>query len=93
MASVDESIELTLLERLIVPDDPSMAPDVARAILSLRFSESDQSRMRELLSRASDGVLIQGEEAEASSYQRIGSFLGMMQSKARLSLKRAKLAS
>ena len=64
-------------------------PTTARELLSLKFDESDQERMNELSRKAQDGTLTLQEQTEIDSYRRAGYLLGVLWSKARLSLKRA----
>ena len=43
--------------------------------------------MRQLLAKAKEGTLTQPEQAEIENYGRVGSLLGILQSKARVSLR------
>jgi hypothetical protein len=82
-----DSSNVSILNRLLRPDDPTFSPDGAQDILSLGFSESDQHRMRELSAKARAGTLTAEEDAEAGRYELLGHLLGILQSKARRSLK------
>lgn len=75
--------------RLVKPDRGDLSPEAAREILSLRFDDADARRMNQLAEKARDGDLSPEEEAEIESYRRAGYLLGVLWSKARLSLKRA----
>ncbi len=75
--------------RLVKPDRGDFSPVAAREILSLRFDDQDVERMSELSLKAQDGTLTADEQAEIESYRRAGYLLGVLWSKARLSLKRA----
>lgn len=75
--------------RLVKPDRGDFSPDTAREILSLHFDDRDVERMSELSLKAQDGTLTPDEQAEIESYRRAGYLLGVLWSKARLSLKRA----
>jgi hypothetical protein len=75
--------------RLVMPDRSDFSPDTAREILSLQFDDGDKKRMHELSLKAQEGTLTQDEQAEIESYRRAGYLLGVLWSKARLSLKRA----
>ncbi len=75
--------------RLVKPDRGDLSPAAAREILSLRFDEEDARRMNQLAEKAREGTLTPEEEAEIESYRRAGYLLGVLWSKARLSLKRA----
>lgn len=81
--------EAAIVGRLIKPDQGDFSPEAARELLSLRFGEEDQERMRRLSLKAQEGTLTVAEQAEVENYRRVGYWLGILWSKARLSLKRA----
>ena len=81
--------EAAIVGRLIKPDHGDFSPEAAREILGLRFGEDDQERMRELSLKAQEGTLDASEQVEVENYRRVGYWLGVLWSKARLSLKRA----
>ena len=83
--------EAAIVSRLIKPDRGDFSPEAARELLSLRFGDDDQQRMRELSLKAQEGTLTDAEQAEVENYRRVGYWLGILWSKARLSLKRAGL--
>ncbi len=83
------SSEAAIVGRLIKPDHGDFSPEAARELLSLRFGEEDQARMRELSIKAQEGTLTASEQDEVENYRRVGYWLGVLWSKARLSLKRA----
>jgi hypothetical protein len=83
------SSEAAIVGRLMKPDRGDFSPEAARDLLSLRFSEEDQARMRELSRKAQAGTLTVAEQDEVENYRRVGYWLGILWSKARLSLKRA----
>jgi hypothetical protein len=83
------SNEAAIVGRLIKPDQGDFSPAAARELLSLRFGDDDQARMRELSLKAQEGTLTASEEAEVENYRRVGYWLGVLWSRARLSLKRA----
>lgn len=70
---------------------PSAA--TARALLKLRFPESDQQRMGELATKARAGTLTPAEDQEADAYEQIGCLLDMVHSQARRALNRPRKAS
>lgn len=67
--------------------DAEMSPAAASAILSFGFSSDQQNRMSELAAKARDGAMTSDERAEADSFERVSSLIGMLQSKARIALK------
>ena len=75
--------------RMIKSDRGDFSPTAAREILSLRFDEADQERMNLLTLKAQDGALTVEEQAEVESFRRAGYLLGILWSKARLSLRQA----
>jgi hypothetical protein len=83
------SSEAAIVGRLMKPDHGDFSPEAARELLSLQFGDDDQARMRELSRKAQEGTLSTAEQVEIENYRRVGYWLGILWSKARLSLKRA----
>ena len=83
------SNEAPIVGRLIKPDHGDFSPAAARELVSLQFGDEDRARMRELSRKAQDGTLTASEQAEVENYRRVGYWLGVLWSRARLSLKRA----
>jgi hypothetical protein len=77
----------TILERLIMSDEPTLSADAARSILQLDFPARDHERVQKLSAKAQEGTLTKGERAELEEYIRVSDLLALLQSKARLSLK------
>jgi hypothetical protein len=75
--------------RIVKPDRANLTPEAARAILKLDFDPEDHRRVDELSAKAQKGTLTPAERAELEEYIRVGYELAILQSKARLSLKRA----
>jgi hypothetical protein len=87
MSSASPTItEAHILEQVVMPDQPGLSPESARAILDLRFDLSAVSRMNELAEKNRQGTLTEAERQEMENYLRVGNFLNLMQAKARLSL-------
>ena len=86
----DDNLEQEIWTRLIGPKEPTLSPKVAEAILDLEFPREDKARIHELSQKAKAGKLTPKEEQEIDSYGRVGSTLGILKSKARVSLKKAK---
>jgi len=72
-------------------DDANLRRDAARRALSLSFTEHQLQRMRELAEKARQGELTLDEHDELECYERTGSLLGVLQSKARSILEKADL--
>ena len=79
--------EAGILTRLAGAEQPGFSPAAAEGILELGFSPADKDRMHALASKARDGKLTPGEQAEVEAYSRISSLLGILKSKARRVLK------
>ena len=81
-----------ILERAIRPDLASYAPEMARAILNVKFAEEDQEQVAALLEKNREDSLTAEEKVEIDEYLRANNFLGILQSKSRLSLKKIGLS-
>jgi hypothetical protein len=79
--------------RIVKPDQATLTPELARTILKLDFDPEDHQRVEDLSAKAQKGTLTVGERAELEEYIRVGYELAILQSKARLSLKRANQSS
>lgn len=80
--------EAEILKRVIQPNKPTLPEAAAREFLAFGFNEQDRARMRDLSEKARQGTLTTDEALEADGYERVGSLIGMLQSKARQSLQR-----
>jgi hypothetical protein len=87
MATDNVITDAQILTSIIGPEEADFEPTIAESILRLKFSERQNDRMSELADRHNRGILTGTEVAELESYRRVGNFLSIMQSKARLSLK------
>ncbi len=90
MATAQEiaSTDAAILSRLIRPEQDDLSAEAAQALLKLRFNAADLARLHHLVTKNQDGLLTSEEQSELESYLRIGSFVDLMQSKARRSLKK-----
>jgi hypothetical protein len=61
---------------------------VARVLLQARLPDADMRRMVQLGEQAQAGSLTAAERSEAEAYDRVGLIIELLQSRARLSLKR-----
>jgi hypothetical protein len=91
MAEMVANTEPAILSRVIEPERADLAPELARYVLQLDFRPADHERMEELAARATAGSLTADEQVEVENYRHVGHLLALMQSKARLSLKKAGL--
>ena len=83
MSTTTQPYEASIFDGL----DAEMSPAAASAILSFGFSADQQNRMSELAAKARDGAMTGDERAEADSFERVSSLIGMLQSKARVAMK------
>ena len=74
-----------------MPKQGDLSPEFARQLLEIDFPPEDHHRVGHLSEKAQDGTLTASEQAELDDYIRVGAELAVIQSKARLSLKRAGL--
>lgn len=81
--------DAAILDRVIRPRAGNLPIVLARQMLRLKFSDDDAQRINELSAKAGEGALNPVEDAELDSYIRVGHFLSMMKSKARLTLKKS----
>jgi hypothetical protein len=78
----------SLLERIIEPRQGGFSSEHARYVLSLDFSPEEQARYAELAAKSGHGTLSKSEEAELGEFVATNALLTLLQSKARISLKR-----
>ena len=79
--------------RIVKPDQATLSPELARAILKLDFDAADHESVKTLSAKAQKGSLTPQERAELEEYIRVNSELMILQSKARMSLKRSNQSS
>ena len=84
-----EITEADILSEIIAPDQPTLSEASAREILALRFNQHAIERMNDLAEKNRRGQLADTERGLLEKYQRVGSFLNLLQAKARLSLARS----
>jgi hypothetical protein len=86
-AIVAPTSEMAILRRVFDAEEPFESAEAARAILRFRFSPRDQAQMNRLAAKNRQGKLKPEEEEALNNYIRVGQTLGILQSKARRSLK------
>ena len=90
MAQTDAPItEAEILTQVVAPEEPGLPQEAAMAILNLRFNQAALDRMHELAERNNLGTMTDVDRAEMERHLRVGSFLDLIQAKARLSLQNA----
>ena len=90
MRAATETSEVAILSRVIRPDAGTLSRQAAESILELDFPASDIRRMNALAAKARERTLSADEEAQLDNYRDVGRLLELLQSKARISLKRAR---
>lgn len=85
--------EADILARAIAPGQPTLPSDTAQVILAFDFAQEDRERMNGLAEKARAGTLSPEEQAEIDCYERVGHFLSLLRSKARVSLQHATASS
>ncbi len=86
-ASASSVSEMAILRRVVDSDGPFLSKEAAQALLRLDFSAADRVRMNALAAKSGAGELAAAEEEELTNYIRVGQALGILQSKARRSLR------
>jgi hypothetical protein len=86
-ATASPASEMAILRRVVDSDRPFLSKEAAQAILRLDFSAADRVRMNALAAKNRAGELAAAEEEELTNYIRVGQTLGILQSKARRSLR------
>lgn len=87
MNSLSALDDYELLSDVFRGGTPDFDSDAARAVLSIGFSEQQKTQMLELAERGNRGELTPSEQEQLNRFRRVGNFLALIQSKARLSLK------
>lgn len=82
------SKEAEILARMIRPDKRDLPGAAARALLRLKFDQSDLDRMHELAVMNQDDALTPADKADLESYLRVSYFIDLVHAKARCSLKK-----
>jgi len=73
--------------RIVAPDDPKLSPEVAQYFLSVGFTDEEKSRYQFLASK-DQSDLTTAERSELESFVHASTALMLLQSKARLSLRK-----
>lgn len=67
-----------ILERVLAAGDAALPPDIARALLDLKFPPADTSRIRALLRKNGSGTIAAPERLALEKYLRVGQFLDLL---------------
>ena len=93
MSSTTTINEADILSRVIAPEEPNLSPGTAKIILTFDFGKEDRERINLLAGKVREGTLTTEEQAEIDCYERVGHFLSLLRSKARISLKQVNISS
>lgn len=77
-----------ILDRIIEPHRGGFSSEHAKYVLSLGFTPDEHARYAELASKAQTATLTQDEQAELDNFLNVNTLLMILQSKARVSLKK-----
>jgi hypothetical protein len=83
-----ETSEAAIFARLFEGRNGHLTQAVARKLLAITFTETDQARMEELAQRNQQGRLMAQEREELANYVKVGDLLAILHSKARQALKK-----
>jgi len=78
-----------IFSRVIRLEETELSPEASQAILQFAFALPDRERMHELARKNQAGALTPAEDEELNNYLCVGNLLGLLQSKARRSLRQA----
>ena len=87
MPQIDSAAtEADILTDVVAPNQPGFSAETARAILDLGFNDAARQKMGRLAAKNNQGTLTEAERREMENYVRVGTFLDLLQAKARVSL-------
>lgn len=87
-SSTSQPVAAGILDRLLDGFASKLTPGTARALVDFRIEDEDRERIRDLADKCNEGLLTPEEKQEYEDYIRAGDLITLLQSKARLYLKR-----
>jgi hypothetical protein len=90
VGSTTDTSEIAILSRVFRPERGSWSKAAAESVLDFDFPPADVRRMNALAAKARQGTLSASEAEQLDNYRDVGRLLELLQSKARLSLKRSR---
>lgn len=81
-----ENTEIAILGRVLEPETGNLSTAAAQSWLKLKLPDADETRLRELSSKAKREVLSFEEQILLDNYLHVARLIDLMRSKARLSL-------
>jgi hypothetical protein len=85
---VIKEADIQILGRLLELDGQKLSPEKAQLVLSIKFSPEDIEKIQELGEKSNEGSLSDEEKDLYFSYVRVIDLLGILQSRARLALRK-----
>ena len=82
--------ETEIWSRTIQPEQGTLPPEAAQALLKLKLTADDLARVNELSAKAQEGTITDEEERQLDNYLNVGRALELIKAKARLSLHHAR---
>jgi hypothetical protein len=82
------SNEAAILSRVIRPEKHDLPDEQARALLRMKFEQSDLDRLHDLVVKNQEDELTAAEKEELEDYLRVSALLDLMHAKARYSLRK-----
>ena len=79
---------LDLLDTLFKPKEGGFSEELSRFVLSIEFNDEQKARYMELAAKSNEGTLTKDEREELELFVVVNDLLMILQSKARLSLRR-----
>lgn len=92
MASTATLTEMDIFSDVISSHEGDMPVSAAESILRWKFSRQAISRMNKLARKNRSSQLSETEKQELDNFMRVGTFIDLIQAKARLSLKKRRSA-
>ncbi len=87
MAGTSDTItEADILSAVVSANEGGLPPEAAQSLLGLHFRQDAVNRLNELAELNREGRLTDADRSEFEKYLRVGTFLNLVQAKARRSL-------
>lgn len=86
LANLDFDAEI--LEAAVAPKEATLSPPVAKAVLSIKFTDKQQHEVQRLLDKNNAGTITPRQRKRLESYVRIGNLFNILKIKAQTSLEK-----
>ena len=88
MTITNFDFDAEILETAVAPGKATLSPPVARAVLSIQFTDQQQLEVQKLLDKNNAGTITPRQKTKLQSYVRIGNLLNILKIKAQSSLEK-----